>query len=110
MAEETNGHVRWRDLDARDERLRKDYDESIRRLEASVQERFDRAHKYYSDAVADQMRVIGEVDERLDRVESVLDQMRGARNLIYALMGTNVILAVVGVVTILAFTGFLSSS
>jgi hypothetical protein len=39
----------------------------------------------------------------VDNVESVLDQQRGARNLVYALIGTNVLLAFGTVVIIAGF-------
>jgi hypothetical protein len=102
MAEEqtsTNGYIRWRDLDAARER----YDSEIKQLNDSVTERFTRAHDYYSNAVNDQMRVIGSIDARLDDVESTLDKQAGAWTTVKFLIGSNVALTVVGVLTLIAF-------
>ncbi len=74
----TNGYVRWRDL------------EDTRRREV------DSAKEYHDRQ-----------DARLDAIESVLDQQRGARSLVYGLIGSNILLVVVSVFTIMHFIGFI---
>ena len=74
----TNGYVRWRDL------------EDTRRREVD-------AAKAYHDAQ----------NERLDAIESVLDQQRGAKSLVYGLIGSNLLLVAVSVFTILHVIGVL---
>jgi hypothetical protein len=74
----TNGYVRWRDL------------EDTRRREVD-------AAKALHDVQ----------DARLDAIESVLDQQRGARSLVYGLIGSNILLVVVSVFTIMHFIGFI---
>lgn len=62
---EDGGYIRWRDLDAHRER------------EAAARETGD-----------------ARLSARLDIVESVVDQLRGARALIGALIGSNILAAV----------------
>jgi hypothetical protein len=70
------------------------------RLEDSIRKTLDRAHNFHVDLSDDQNKVIDDIDKRLDTVESVLDQQRGARNLVYALIGTNTMAAVIGAIAI----------
>lgn len=94
-------YIRWRDLNAVEKQLRDEFGSECKELETSVKERFDRAHTFYSDAVGDQMKLIEDVDRRLDRVESVLDQQSGAWTLAKFLIGSNLALTIVGVLTLL---------
>jgi hypothetical protein len=103
----TNGYPRWRDLDERDQRIREHHDESIRRLEDSFTRSLDKAHQFHTDLAQKQNLSIGELLGRIDAVESVLDQQRGARNLVYGLIGSNILLAVLSLATILHLAGVL---
>ena len=58
--------------------------------------RFERGHEFWTVSHSS-------LDERVDKVESVLDQQRGARNLVYALIGTNALLAIATGLLIVAF-------
>jgi len=109
MAEDTaNGYIRWRDLQETERRIRADRKAELEALSASVTSRFDNAHNYYSTAVADQMKVIGEIDGRLDNVESKLDQQNGAWTVAKFLIGTNLSATVVGIgILILTFFAFI---
>ena len=82
-AEGTNGYVRWRDLDERENRVRTEMLAIHHAMDQNVKERLDKVN-----ACQDHL------EDRLDKVESVLDQQRGARNLIVTLIGTNLLLAV----------------
>jgi len=104
----TNGYVKWRELD---ERLRREADELNKRL--------DRAHNYANERLdtidtdivslgakldtavereTGKVHVsLGKLDGRVDDVESSLDQMRGARALVYFLIGSN-LMVVVGLI------------
>lgn len=106
--EGTNGYVRWRDLTEAEQRLRAEYATAHIAHEASVKERLDKAHVYHTELATTQTAAITGLDGRLDAVESVLDQQRGARNLVYALIGTNALLAVATGILIVDF--FLRSS
>ena len=64
MSEETNGYIRWRDLDEREQRI---------------------------------MLKLDHLGDRVDTLEGVIDQQRGARALVYFLIGSN-LLAVAAVV------------
>lgn len=100
---QTNGYIRWRDLQDAETRIRADQKCELESLSDSTTKRFESAHRYYSEAVSDQMRVIGEIDGRLDNVESVLDQQAGAWTTVKFLIGSNVALTIVGVLTLIAF-------
>lgn len=99
----SNGYLRWRDLYEAEQRLRAEYIAAHQIHEANVKERLDKAHVYHTELAATQTQAISNLDTRVDAVESVLDQQRGARNLVYALIGTNVLLAVGTVVIIAGF-------
>ena len=98
-----NGFARYRDVEA----LRHDHQREFDRLEASTAERFDRAHEFYSNAHADLLAAHGQLERRVNEVEAVIDQQRGARQLVYALIGSNVLLALVSLGTIAHLAGVL---
>ena len=99
----TNGQVRWRDLTETERRLRAEYVTAHQLHEATVKERLDKAHVYHTELASTQTQAITGLDARVDNVESVLDQQRGARNLVYALIGTNALLAIATGVLIIDF-------
>ena len=101
----TNGTVRWRDLDERDQRLRSNHAQDMDKFEASVRERLDKAHLYHTDLATTQTGAIASLAERVRSVEDVINQQRGARNLVYALIGTNLLLAVATAVALFAALG-----
>jgi hypothetical protein len=101
--EPPNGYVRWRDLTEREERLRRTAAEDFRHFEKGVNERLDKAHLYHTSMAETQNGSIKGLDTRVDAVESVLDQQRGARNLVYALIGTNALLAIATGLLIIGF-------
>lgn len=82
--EQGNGHVTWRDLENVNSRARAEHHESYRHLSAKI------------DKLA----------TRVGQLESVIDQQRGAKNLVYALIGSNLLLVAVSLFTILSLTGF----
>ena len=87
---DANGNVKWRDLDAREARI----------IE-SLDKRLERAHVYANerlDATYDEVRSNG---KRIDALESVIDQQRGARNLMFVLIGSNMLLVIIAVITLL---------
>jgi hypothetical protein len=118
-----NGRPTWRDLQQSEERCR----EAIAAHEASVTLRLDRAHgfandrldsllvkldkaKQDSDAMA--VRELAKSHEvhtaqerRLSEVESVLDQQRGAKALVYFLIGSNLMVLVGIIVAVVAVAG-----
>ena len=98
---ESNGYIRWRDLSQVEDKLRGEYRAECEKLAADTKERFDSAHEYYSNAVSDQMEVVGDIDSRLDNVESTLDEQSGAWQLTKFLIGSNLALTIVGVLTLL---------
>ena len=98
-----NGSIRWRDLTDAEQRLRAERIEALRLHQAEVRERLDKAHVYHTELAATQSAAITGLDTRVDAVESVLDQQRGARNLVYALIGTNALLAIATAVLIVDF-------
>lgn len=55
----------------------------VKQHEASVSERFQRAHTYHTDLNENIIREVDALSDRVDRIESVLDQLRGAKNLLY---------------------------
>lgn len=69
---DTNGYVRWRDLDA--------HRETEAHARHQLEERMERKH----DALG----------ERVNSLESVIDQQRGAKALVYLLIGSNLLAAV----------------
>lgn len=107
MTDVGNGYPRWRDLDERERRLREDHDGDFQRFEDSIRHTLERAHTFHHDLAVEQGRSIEDLVKRIDAVESVLDQQRGARSLAYFLMGTNVLLAVSVIGTILHLGGIL---
>jgi hypothetical protein len=108
-----NGKPTWRDLQAAEDRCR----EAIAAHETNIALRLDRAHGFANDRLdalladmakaeadrdamairelAKSAEIHAVQDGRIDRVESVLDQMRGAKNAVYTLIGSNVLLAAV---------------
>jgi len=90
---ETNGNVKWRDLQDCENRFR----EALKDLDRQTAERLRSAHGFHTDLNHDMLTKINGLEGRVDRLESVIDQLRGARNLVYALMGTNVLLAAAAV-------------
>ena len=70
---------------------------AIKDHEEEVRGRFSRAHDYHNDLNNDIIKEVDSLAERVDRIESILDQLRGARNLLYFVVGTN----------LLMFSGFL---
>jgi hypothetical protein len=103
MTPNGNQYARQRDID----RLRDDFARSGERAERETAERFDRAHSFYLTAHGNLATEVAKLGERVDKVESVLDQQRGARNLVYALIGSNILLAVVSLATIGHLVGIL---
>jgi len=106
------GFVRWQELTAMEERIRDIRDRELdtirndlHELDGSTKERFQSAHVFHTSLNSDMLSRIDRLEIRVDGIESVIDQVRGARNLVYALMGTNVLLAAVGLLTLLHFTG-----
>jgi hypothetical protein len=91
----------WRDV----ELLRAQHQRELERVENETNHKLDRAHDFYSSAHYDLARVVDRLGERIDQVESVLDQQRGARNLVYGLIGTNILLAVMTFGTIAHLMG-----
>ena len=89
--EPSNGYVRWRDINALEGRLREEHDADLERLEGSVKERLDKAHDYHTGLAGVQTDAIDALIEWRREVDSVLNQQRGARNLAYALIGTNLL-------------------
>ena len=75
MTEDANGYIKWRDLDQH------------RETEAT-------ARHILADKI--EQRISG-IDMRVNTLESVIDQQRGARALVYTLIGTN-LLAVAAVI------------
>jgi hypothetical protein len=112
----TNGYVKWRDLEDRDRRLTEAMDKRLERAHNYANERLDQID---ADIVAVGAKVeltaerevtkvhnvLGKMDDRVDKVESVLDQQRGARNLVYGLIGSNLLLVVVSLFTIAHLAG-----
>lgn len=111
MEQGTNGYVRWRDLDERDQRLRHEAETKADKVAldaaqqrekalAELNTRFERGHEFWTASHQG-------LADRVDRVESVLDQQRGARNLVYALIGSNLLLVVVSVVSVAHLLGLI---
>jgi hypothetical protein len=99
----TNGYIRWRDLSDVEARLRAERTEQLLRQEHTIHERLEKAHRYHTQLADGQNMAIRSVADRVDAVESILDQQRGARNLVYALIGTNAILAIATGILIVDF-------
>lgn len=73
-----NGYIRWRDLDQH------------RETEAAARH-----------LVADKMEQrMGGLEHRVNTMESVIDQQRGARAMVYALIGTNAAAIVIGLIAV----------
>lgn len=89
-----NGYVRWRDLDERDRRISLNHDADIVRIQDEFIRGMDRAHTFHTELAGSQSQLLSKLENRVDAVESVIDQQRGARNLVYGLIGTNILLAI----------------
>lgn len=84
------GYVRWADLNAHADR--------------EAQSRHDLADRVNSGMA--EMRVdlygrLGKLDERTDKLESALDQLRGARVILNVIFGTSIIGALAGVISLI---------
>ena len=79
----TNGYIRWRDMDAHEQRMRAEIKECSNSLGEAVKE----------------------LDTRVDDMESTMDQLRGAKSLIVFLIGSNFLLAVTVVIGLLISVG-----
>jgi hypothetical protein len=77
----TNGYIRWRDLDAHEQRMRVEIKECSNSLGEGVRN----------------------LESRIDAMESTMDQLRGAKSLITVLIGSNVLLAAATGILILDF-------
>ena len=109
MAGETtsNGYPRWRDYNELESRIRAERNTSIAKVESQFYDSLQKAHQYHTDLANSQTESIGGLLARVDAVESVLDQQRGARNLVYGLIGSNILLAVLSFATILHLGGMI---
>lgn len=98
---QTNGYVRWRDLDEREQRIRSYHDADIAKVEAMLDAKLMRGHDFFTQAIEEQKRCGDEVVKRIDAVESVLDQQRGAKALVVFLIGSNLALVITSVLSLL---------
>lgn len=72
---------------------------AVKEHEEEVRGRFERAHGYHKGENDSIKKDLDDLCGRVDNIESILDQLRGARNLLYFVVGTN----------LLMFSGFLYS-
>lgn len=88
--EHGDGLIRWRDLDQHREaeaRAREQHRDSMSNSLAALDERWSIRHQA--------------LEARVNTIEAALDQQRGARALIYALVGSNALLVLSVVVGLL---------
>lgn len=93
---ETNGKPGWRDLHEAEARVMS----ALKDHQSETEGRFTRAHDYHNDLNDNLIGEIGDIRDRVDRIEAVLDQLRGAKNLLLFAVGTNLIAVVAFAYTI----------
>lgn len=109
-----NGYVRWRDLEEHSRVAREELQEERHRLERRIEKVESvsaSAGKLIESRAQHEVGLARAIhqgqEQRLNDVEAVLDQQRGAKNLVYALIGSNVLLAVLSLLTILHVMGLI---